>query len=150
MNRKTAKKAGGALTPPAVLCPPLKILLPAWIADRFSAALPLPQAGLGNACEPAKRLFLHAQFLAVCGNALYLSIQAELIKLVHQIRQRDFVVGRQILRQLQGDGLCDPGLSMDIDIPLRQSPKKFLNPSKNLLPFFKNMLLYRSCLCNRN
>ena len=104
-------------TPPAVLCPPLKILLPAWIADRLSSALPLPKAGLGNACEPAKGLFLHAQFLAVCGNALYLSIQTELVELVHQIRQRDFVVGRQILSQLQRDVLRDPSLSMDIDIP---------------------------------
>ena len=68
-----------------ILCPPLKVNLPAFEADLFLPVLPAAQAGQGNAGMTAEGLSSHPQLLPVSPDSLGLSIEKELVVLIQKV-----------------------------------------------------------------
>ena len=68
-----------------ILCPPLKVHLPALETDLLLPILPAAQAGQGNAGMAAKGFSSHAQLLTVSPDSLGLSIEKELAVFIQEV-----------------------------------------------------------------
>ena len=94
-----------------ILCPPLKVHLPALETDLFLPVLPAAQAGQGNAGVAAEGLSSHPQLLPVSPDSLGLSIEKELVVLIQKVGNRNLVelreVQNQAPRQASGDAALD-------------------------------------------
>lgn len=97
-----------------ILCPPLKVHLPALETDLFLPVLPAAQAGQRNPGVPAEQLSSHAQPLPVSPDSLGLSIEKELVVLIQEVGNRNPVKMREVENQTPRQASCDAGLNIDI------------------------------------
>lgn len=97
-----------------ILCPPLKVHLPALETDLFLPVLPAAQAGQGNAGVEAKGLSSHPQLLPVSRDSLGLSIEKELVVLIQKVGNRNPVELGQVENQTPRQASCDAALDIDI------------------------------------
>lgn len=97
-----------------ILCPSLKVHLPALEADLFLSVLPAAQAGQGNAGMAAKGFSSHAQLLTVVLDTIGLSIEKELVVFVQEVGNRNPVKLGQVQNQTPRQASCDATLDFDI------------------------------------
>lgn len=97
-----------------ILCPPLKVHLPAFEADHFLSVLPASQTGWWNAGVAAKGLSSHAQLLTVVLDAFGLSIVKELVILVQEVGNWNSVKLGEVQNQAPRQASCDAALDIDI------------------------------------
>ena len=97
-----------------ILCPPLKVHLPALETDLFLPVLPAAQTGQRNAGMAAKGFSSHPQLLPVRPDSLGLSIVKKLVILVQEVGNRDPVELGEIQNQAPRQASCDAGLNIDI------------------------------------
>ena len=97
-----------------ILCPPLKVHLPALETDLFLPVLPAAQAGQGNAGVAAEGLSSHPQLLPVSPDSLGLSIEKELVVLIQKVGNRNPIELGQVQNQAPRQASCDAGLNIDI------------------------------------
>ena len=145
-----------------ILCPPLKVQLPALEADLFLPVLPAPQAGQGNAGVAAEGLSSHPQLLPVSLDSLGLSIEKELVVLIQKVGNRNPIELGQVQNQAPRQASCDAALDFNIHaatdtgdlgcFPLRQSltvPEP-AEPVRDTGDFFIGTvsLIYHGCFQN--
>lgn len=97
-----------------ILCPPLKVHLPAFEADLFLFVLPAPQAGQWNSGIAAEGLSPHAQLLPVLPDPLGLSVEKEAVVLVQKVGNWNPVELGQLQNQAPRQASCDTALNIDI------------------------------------
>lgn len=97
-----------------ILCPPLKVHLPALETDLFLPVLPAAQAGQGNAGVAAEGLSSHAQLLPVVLDTFGLSIEKEPVVLIQEVGNRNPVKMREVENQTPRQASCDAALDIDI------------------------------------
>lgn len=97
-----------------ILCPSLKVHLPALEADLFLSVLPAAQAGQGNAGMAAKGFSSHAQLLTVVLDTIGLSIEKELVVFVQEVGNRNPVKLGHVQNQAPRQASCDTALDFDI------------------------------------
>ena len=97
-----------------ILCPPLKVHLPALETDLFLPILPAPQTGQWNAGIAAEGLSSHPQLLPVRPDSLGLSVEKEAVVLVQKVGTRDPIELGQVQNQAPRQASCDAALDIDI------------------------------------
>ena len=97
-----------------ILCPPLKVHLPALETDLFLPVLPAAQAGQGNAGVAAEGLSSHPQLLPVSPDSLGLSIEKELVVLIQKVGNRNPIELGQVQNQAPRQASCDAALYFNI------------------------------------
>ena len=97
-----------------ILCPPLKVHLPALETDLFLPILPAAQTGQWNAGIAAEGLSSHPQLLPVRPDSLGLSIEKELVVLIQKVGSRNPVELGQVENQTPRQASCDAALDIDI------------------------------------
>lgn len=97
-----------------ILCPPLKVHLPALVTDLLLPILPAAQAGQWNAGMAAEGLSSHPQLLPVSPDSLGLSIEKELVVLIQKVGNRNLVELREVQNQAPRQESCDAALDIDI------------------------------------
>ena len=97
-----------------ILCPPLKVHLPALETDLFLPILPASETGQRNAGMAAKGFSSHAQLLTVVFDTFGLSIVKELVILVQEVGNRNPVKMREVENQTPRQASCDTALNIDI------------------------------------
>ena len=97
-----------------LLCPPLKVHLPALEADLFLFVLPAPQAGQWNSGIAAEGLSPHAQLLPVLPDPLGLSVEKEAVVLVQKVGNRNPIELGQVQNQAPRQAPGDAGLNINI------------------------------------
>ena len=97
-----------------ILCPPLKVHLPALETDLFLPILPAAQTGQRNAGMAAEGLSSHPQLLPVSPDSLGLSIEKELVVLIQKVGSRNPVELGQVENQTPRQASCDAALDIDI------------------------------------
>lgn len=103
-----------------ILCPPLKVHLPALETDLFLPILPAAQTGQWNAGIAAKRFSPHPQLIAISPDSLGLSIEEEPVVLIQEVGNRNPIelgqVQNQAPRQASGDAALDFNVYAAADI----------------------------------
>lgn len=97
-----------------ILCPPLKVHLPALETDLFLPVLPAAQTGQRDAGMAAKGFSSHAQLLTVVLDTFGLSIEKELVVLIQKVGSRNLVELREVQNQAPRQASCDAALDIDI------------------------------------
>lgn len=97
-----------------ILCPPLKVHLPALETDLFLPILPAAQTGQWNAGIAAEGLSSHPQLLPVRPDSLGLSIEKEAVVLVQKVGDWDPVKLGEVQNQTPQQASCDAALDVDI------------------------------------
>ena len=97
-----------------ILCPPLKVHLPAFEADHFLSVLPASETGQRNAGMAAKGFSSHAQLLTVVLDTFGLSIEKELVVFVQEVGNRNPVKLGQVQNQAPWQTSCDAALDFNI------------------------------------
>ena len=97
-----------------ILCPPLKVHLPALVTDLLLPILPAAQAGQGNAGVAAEGLSSHPQLLPVSPDSLGLSIEKELVVFIQEVGNRNPVKLGQVQNQAPRQVSCDAALDFNI------------------------------------
>ena len=97
-----------------ILCPPLKVHLPALETDLFLPILPAAQTGQRNADIAAEGLSSHPQLLTILPNSLGLSIVKKLVILVQKVGTRDPIELGQVQNQAPRQASRDACLNIDI------------------------------------
>lgn len=97
-----------------ILCPPLKVHLPALETDLFLPVLPAAQAGQQNPGVPAEQLSSHAQPLPVSPDPLGLSVEKEAVVLVQKVGNRNPIELGQVQNQAPRQASCDAALDFNI------------------------------------
>ena len=97
-----------------ILCPPLKVHLPALETDLFLPILPASETGQRNAGMAAKGFSSHAQLLPVRPDSLGLSIEKELVVFIQEVGNRNPVKLGQVQNQAPRQVSCDAALDFNI------------------------------------
>lgn len=97
-----------------ILCPPLKVHLPALETDLFLPVLPAAQTGQRDAGMAAKGFSSHAQLLTVVLDTFGLSIEKEAVVLIQKVGNRNLVELREVQNQAPRQASCDAALDIDI------------------------------------
>ena len=97
-----------------ILCPPLKVHLPALETDLFLPILPASETGQRNAGMAAKGFSSHAQLLTVSPDSLGLSIEKELAVFIQEVGNWNPVELGQLQNQAPRQASCDTALNIDI------------------------------------
>ena len=97
-----------------ILCPPLKVHLPALETDLFLPVLPAAQAGQRNAGIAAEGLSSHPQLLPVRPDSLGLSIEKEAVVLVQKVGNRNPIELGQVQNQAPRQASRDASLNIGI------------------------------------
>ena len=97
-----------------ILCPFLKIHLPALETDLLLPILPTSQAGQWNSGIAAEGLSPHAQLLPVLPDPLGLSVEKEAVVLVQKVGNRDPIELGQVQNQAPRQASRDASLNIDI------------------------------------
>lgn len=97
-----------------ILCPPLKVHLPALETDLFLPILPASETGQRNAGMAAKGFSSHAQLLTVSPDSLGLSIEKELAVFIQEVGNWNPVELGQLQNQAPRQASRDASLNIDI------------------------------------
>ena len=97
-----------------ILCPPLKVHLPALETDLLLPILPTSQAGQWNSSMAAKGFSSHTQLLTVVLDTFGLSIEKELVIVIQKVGTRDPIELGQVQNQAPRQASCDAALDFNI------------------------------------